>query len=248
MGRATRTAPSLLLGLFLAAAALPIRAGQPGEVVDRAGAVVRGHDESGRSIDSQLPPAPAESPAAPEQVTSPSADGGGTVQSDGSVEPTATAQPQSAALAAATPAAATVPLTIDYMTLRDAYSETYRPAGTIYLLGSAGTYTLSDGSTWSSGAGSYYNYAAYLDHVEVSGDTIRYFLDQRDGLLYQQTDYDSGDHSSQGTLGVSGALVLEATRGSTTAVLRGGAEIVSNTEPNASEVHQRHPVLVSGSR
>jgi len=206
MRRATRTAIRLFLYLFLVGAALPIRAGQPGQVVDRAGATLRSADASGGEVDPKLPPASTNPPIAPVQKTAPSANGG-------------TAGPP----------------TIDSMNLQNDYPETYQPAVTISLLGGAATYTLSDGSTWTSGAGTYYTYGASLDHVEVSGNTIHYFLQQADGLLYQQTDYDNGDHSSQGTLGVSGALVLEATLGSTTAVLRGGAVILSNGYSNYAD-------------
>jgi outer membrane protein assembly factor BamB len=99
----------------------------------------------------------------------------------------------------------------------------------IDLFGSANTYFLSDGTSWSSGAGSFRLASAALDHVETSGDLVRYyFTAPSDGVLYQQTDYDAGDHSAQGTLGGSEPLLLEATRGSPLAVMRGQATIVSN--------------------
>ncbi len=120
------------------------------------------------------------------------------------------------------------PVTIDRMTTRLSYGD-YSPAGSMVLVGGADLYTLSDGNQWSSGAGTYYNYGAKLDHVEVSGTTLRFVLAAPDfGLIYQQTDYDSGDHSAQGQLAVAGALVLEAEAGSNTAVLRGNALLVSN--------------------
>lgn len=119
-------------------------------------------------------------------------------------------------------------VTIDRMTTRSSFGS-HAAGGTLTLLGSADVYTLSNGSSWSSGAGSYVAHAAPLDHVEESGTTLRYVLSApASGLIYQQTDYDSGDHSAQGTLAPSGALVLEAETGSTTAVLRGEALLVSN--------------------
>jgi len=126
---------------------------------------------------------------------------------------------------------ATSPLTrvvIDSMTTSwSSYGPGLPPS--IQLFGSAQTYYLSDGTSWSSGAGSFRVGSAALDHVETSGDLVRYyFTAPSDGVLYQQTDYDSGDHSAQGTLGGSDPLLLEATRGSSIAVMRGQATIVSN--------------------
>jgi PQQ-like domain len=121
------------------------------------------------------------------------------------------------------------PPTIDRMTTAAdyGYPESHDPGGALVSLGSAVEYFLSDGSTWQSGAGSYQVYQVSLDHVEVSGDTVRYVL-VNPGPMYQQTDFDSGDHSAQGSLAAQGSLVLEATIGSATAVLHGGARIVSN--------------------
>lgn len=123
----------------------------------------------------------------------------------------------------------TNPVTIDRMTtaVGFGYSQTHAPGAAIYVLGSAATYFLSDGSQWSSGAGSYHAYSISLDHVETSGDTIRYVM-VNPGSIYQQTDYNSGDHSAQGTLAAHGSVVLETTIGSNIAVLRGSARVVNN--------------------
>jgi outer membrane protein assembly factor BamB len=126
-----------------------------------------------------------------------------------------------------TSAVSAIPVTIDWMTTGP--SGSYSPGGTITLLGSADVYHLSDGSSWQSGAGSYRSHWSQLVSVDVDGATIRYVLSPPEvGLLYEQTDYDFGDHSSQGTLGAAGPLVIEAEAGSTTAVLRGEARVVSN--------------------
>jgi outer membrane protein assembly factor BamB len=99
----------------------------------------------------------------------------------------------------------------------------------IDLMGPADSYFLSDGSSWRSGAGSHFRGSAALDRIEVEGTTVRYhFLPPSDGLLYRQTDYDVGDHSAQGSLGPASPLVLEATLGSSTAVMRGRAAILTN--------------------
>jgi hypothetical protein len=121
--------------------------------------------------------------------------------------------------------AAATQVTIDRMTTST--SGSHVAAGPLILVGSANVYDLSDGSHWSSGAGTYYQYAAQLDHVEVSGSTIRYVMSPP-ASIYQQTDYDNGDHSAQGRLDPSGALVIEAEVGSTKAVLRGNALLAAN--------------------
>jgi len=123
----------------------------------------------------------------------------------------------------------TSPPTIDRMTTSGGYYQTFQPGAAVGVLGSAVTYYLNNGSSWQSGAGTYRLFEPMVDHVEVSGQTIRYVLGPPpNGLLYDQTDFDSGDHSSQGSLGASGALVIETVAGATTAVLRGRAEILSN--------------------
>ena len=104
---------------------------------------------------------------------------------------------------------------------RDPLRITSRLLG-LHLMQSADVYTLSDGSPWSSGAGTHRIHSTEVERVEVSGSTIRYVLmtPPFSGRIYEQQDFDFGDHSAQGVLAASGPLVLEATAGSTTAVLR----------------------------
>jgi outer membrane protein assembly factor BamB len=105
----------------------------------------------------------------------------------------------------------------------------YVPGGTFALVGGAKKYELSDGSSWDSGAGSGRQHWSMFVRVETAGSTIRYVLSPPEvGLVFEQTDFDSGDHSAQGTLAAASDLVIEAQAGSTTAVLRGNARIVSN--------------------
>lgn len=127
------------------------------------------------------------------------------------------------------------PITIDSMTLGDSFSRTYTAYNTINLLGRASNYMLSDGSSWRSGAGSSNDFGAFFDRVEVDGSTIRYFLRAQDvaNRIFAHTDYNSGNHSSVGTLSAAGDLVLEAQIGSAEAVLRGHAEISENMPANA---------------
>jgi len=122
-----------------------------------------------------------------------------------------------------------------YATIFD-YSESYSPGGPFHLIAHAQRYDLSNGTSWQSGAGVFHPTTATFDHVELSGDTIRYVLaPPADGLLYQQIDFDSGDHSSQGQIGVEGSLVLRAIRGSNTAVLSGRGRILSNDATDYGE-------------
>ncbi|MFL6202747.1 MAG: PQQ-binding-like beta-propeller repeat protein [Thermoanaerobaculia bacterium] len=137
-------------------------------------------------------------------------------------------------------------VTIDGM--KTSHFGSHAAGGPLTLVGSADTYRLSDGSEWQSGAGSYYLHSAQLDHVEVSGTTIRYVLNPpASGFLYQQTDYDAGNHSAQGTLGPSGPLVLEAQAGSTAAVLKGNALLVSNEATYYGEPRFNYYTAIVGS-
>ena len=120
-----------------------------------------------------------------------------------------------------------LPATIDRMTTQ--LNSNYTPGGTFTLVGGAQKYFLSDGSSWDSGAGTGRMHWSMLVRVETSGSTIRYVLSPPEvGLVYEQTDFDAGNHSAQGTLAAASDLVIEAQAGATTAVLRGNARIVSN--------------------
>jgi outer membrane protein assembly factor BamB len=191
-------------------------------VVDHSGAVVKTLVDERRTEAHRAPgPCAAAAGAAVRQRESHTP--AGTVDACGRLRPAGNGAPP--LRAPVSPAG----LTIDRMTTRGWFSEVYTPGGTIGMLQSADTYHLSDGSSWHSGAGSLYLYTASLRWVEIKGHTIRYHLSPpSSGLLYQQTDFDAGDHSAQGTLGVAGPLVLEAAVGSTTATLTGRALVVAN--------------------
>jgi hypothetical protein len=122
--------------------------------------------------------------------------------------------------------------TIDYMTTWWPPSSTYYLGGDpyMYMLGSAKSYYLSDGTSWQSGAGSVYISKPTLNHTEISGTNISYFFNAPfNNILYRQTDYDGiGNHSAQGTLAPAGPLVIQATIGSNTGVMIGQALLVSN--------------------
>ena len=137
---------------------------------------------------------------------------------------------------AATIASSTGHITIESMDFGATYSDRYYPYNGLLLFGPARTYYLSDGNNWRSGAGSYSTARALLDRVETSGTTIRYYFDPPiGGFVYKQTDYNSGDHSSNGSLGIVGPIVLETTVGSNSAAITGEVEILTNSPANYSE-------------
>ena len=109
------------------------------------------------------------------------------------------------------------------------YYNTYSPGGGLGLIAHAERYYLDNGTSWDSGAGSFYPSLATYSRVEVSGDTLRYSLaPPTDGFLYRHTDYDSGDHSAQGEIAVEGPLVIVALAGSTDGIMTGYGRITSN--------------------
>ncbi len=109
------------------------------------------------------------------------------------------------------------------------YSDSYSPGGTLHLIAHAEQYYLDNGTSWGSGAGSHHPTYATFDHVEASAETLRFVLTPpADGVLYSQIDYDSGDHSSQGTIAVEGPLVIVALAGATEGTLFGYGRVVSN--------------------
>lgn len=121
------------------------------------------------------------------------------------------------------------------------YQQTFNPSGYTYQreleLGSPDVYHLSDGSTWASGAGSFYSFAPTVQSVQQDANIITYSLSTpSNGVIWDYTDYNSGNHSSKGTLSLHGdALLLTAVEGSATAVLSGLLEVTSNTYSNYSD-------------
>ncbi len=120
-----------------------------------------------------------------------------------------------------------VPNTIDRMTVGDTSNNTYSSGGTLRLIPNASVYYLNNNTSWSSGAGGCTLSSASIDKVEESGNILRFYL--KNPTDWSRTDYNSGDHSAQGTLRPLAPLVIEATAGSTTGVLRGSVLLVSNT-------------------
>jgi hypothetical protein len=122
------------------------------------------------------------------------------------------------------------PATIDEMTLNPYSGGTYSP-DTLSVPAPASTYYLSDGTSWQSGAGVYYVPSTTFQSSSVSDGYIYYdFAPLPNGILFQQTDYDGGSHSAQGTLGWTGDVTLVAQIGSTEATFSGYTTILDNTE------------------
>jgi hypothetical protein len=122
--------------------------------------------------------------------------------------------------------------TIDRMTVGTyVYPYSGFVRGTLWLPSIAQTYYLSDGTSWGGGAGTTSLIGAvYSDATESNGYIYYDFAPVYNGVLFSNTDYDSGSHSSQGTLGWSGDVVLVAQVGGSVARFSGGATILDNTE------------------
>ena len=139
-------------------------------------------------------------------------------------------------------------LTIDTMLTESWSSITYRPGDTIAVTSYPEDYILSDGSQWSSGAGSFGAFPGTLNRVEVDGDTVRYVLDPpSNNILMDYTDFNQGDHSSRGVLAAYGPLVIEATIGSTTGTLSAVIEIISNDITSYGEPRFNYYSSIPGS-
>lgn len=126
-------------------------------------------------------------------------------------------------------------LTIDTMYVRTGpYNSTYYPSPAfsgLTFVGGADHYVLNDGSQWSSGAGSHISHSGRLASYAISGNTIHYYLTIMPGdFVYQQTDYDSGNHSAQGELTAAQQIEIVATIGSSVAVSEGFMRLYSNNE------------------
>ena len=112
------------------------------------------------------------------------------------------------------------------------YSQVYDPSsGNIMVLGKAEDYFLSDGTSWRSGAGSHATQYSKVDHFFIEGTVINYVFDMPIGsILFQNTDYNFGNHSAQGILTSVDNLTLTAEIGSSFASLSGQAMVASNDE------------------
>lgn len=96
------------------------------------------------------------------------------------------------------------------------------------LLGRSVAYTLDDGSVIQTGRSSMEHFAPAIGS-QVIGNTVRYFFSRpADGLAFSQDVRSSAGYRYGAKLSLVGQLVMEATVGSKTAVLRGQVQIVEN--------------------
>lgn len=124
------------------------------------------------------------------------------------------------------------PYTIDR--IKTSYAASYTPTGSLNIVGKIDSYDLNNGSSWSSGAGSFsYGIMTYRS-CSRHGVELLYQFDT-DGLMLKPTDYNSGNHSAHFQLDVFGPLILKATEGSTIARLSGLAEIIFDEPANYAD-------------
>ena len=91
------------------------------------------------------------------------------------------------------------------------YGSYYETFGDFIVLGRAQEYLLNDGSTWTAGAGTHPYQQAKLDSLAIEDGKIRYTFDMAIGdIVFHNIDYNSGNHSAQGTFTTLGPIVLEA--------------------------------------
>ena len=133
------------------------------------------------------------------------------------------------------------------------WSDYYRPNASpqpyFIVLGGAARYHLSDASSWDSGAGSFRPGWALLSDVSVDNGVASYLFESAFyPSLFQHTDYDGGDHSAQGELGVFTPLVLSAAIGDSSGIIRGYTEILSNDETWYGEPRFNYYSAVVGDR
>lgn len=101
----------------------------------------------------------------------------------------------------------------------------------LMLHGLPTSFALSDGSFWDMRAGNYMQSTSYGVTAKVDGAVIRYTVaPPASGVLFKHTDFNDGDHSAQGTLGVAGPLVIVADLGSNAGVMEGYTEVLANDE------------------
>jgi hypothetical protein len=149
-------------------------------------------------------------------------------------------------VAAAEPTAEVNPITIDKINVASYYYESYSPSYGMLIVNRVSTYQLSDGSSWSSGAGSASYGRMQFERMETDGSTVRFHFTHND-LFMRQTDYDSGNHSANFELHVDGPLVIVAQAGSQQGVLEGQALIVSDQPANYTDSRFNYLSAIPGS-
>ncbi len=158
--------------------------------------------------------------------------------------PSPPATEQGAAMAAPTGEAS--PHTIDRINLASYYYDNYSPSSGMIIGSRVTTYDLSDGSSWSSGAGSSSYGVMQFDRMEINGSVARFYF-THNNLFLRKTDYNSGNHSANFELHIDGPLVIVAQAGSQQGVLEGQALIVSDQPANYTDSRFNYLTAIPGS-
>ncbi len=137
--------------------------------------------------------------------------------------------------------------TIDKINLASYSTESYSLTYGMTIGGRVSTYNLSDGSSWSSGAGSSTSGSMKFDRLETDGSVGHFYFTHND-LLLRKTDYNSGSHSANFELHVDGPLVIVATLGSRQGVLQGRALIVSDQPANYNDSRFNYLTAIQGKK
>lgn len=123
------------------------------------------------------------------------------------------------------------PATVDRVDLRG-FVFTGGPELNFSVLTRSTRYHLSDGRQWTSNYTLHSDAGGWLDHVEVTPDSVRYVIATGPSLWSETATY--GDYSagpimsSAGTFGGTGLLTLVAAKGSTTASMHGQVRVTRN--------------------
>jgi hypothetical protein len=113
-------------------------------------------------------------------------------------------------------------------------SGAYLPSLGMFALSGHGTYRLSDGRSWESGAGSARSGTMRLVSVERDGTMLVYRMTPEQ-LLLERTDYDSGNHSANFRLEGEGEIVIRAAVGSRVGMASGQVRVAVDEPANYTD-------------
>jgi len=134
--------------------------------------------------------------------------------------------------------------TIDMVTIHTngGYSQTFDPNSSslfenkFVIFGKADRYYLNDGTYWDSGAGSHSIARVGYVSANVNGSAIEYTFDPPEFyVIFENTDYNSGDHAAGGILKIDSNPVIKAENNTKMAKMEGYAEIIENYPENNIE-------------
>jgi hypothetical protein len=109
------------------------------------------------------------------------------------------------------------------------YAFGHDPGGLFQIGPFPSSYDLSDGTSWQEGAGSFPFLRSTVTHVATTGGELAYTFQQpADGILFENTDFDSGEHSTHSRVGTPSQITLVADAGARTGVMSGWVKLLSN--------------------